>query len=49
MSLLCHPGLDPGSTARSQRLQWASLNNGSRVFARDDKENDFARDDKENG
>jgi hypothetical protein len=35
---LCHPGLDPGTRARNSQLQRAALKNGSRVFARDDKE-----------
>jgi hypothetical protein len=33
----CHPGLDPGSTARRWSLQRAVVRTGSRIFARDDK------------
>jgi hypothetical protein len=36
-SLFCHPGLDPGSMTCNGRLQCASLHDGSRVFAQDDK------------
>jgi hypothetical protein len=33
----CHPGLDQGSIAPYRRLQRAAQQDGSRVFARDDK------------
>jgi hypothetical protein len=36
-SSICHPGLDPGSRAHYGQLRKAAMQNGSRVFARDDK------------
>ena len=38
--VFCHPGLEPGSRAHSRPLQTALAHTGSRVFARDDQDED---------